>query len=230
MAMKPAVPSINIQDFNKLSSAEQIDVLRCQDARQKTGLLLDAPNGGELMAQLPAQEVYLLAVERGPEHLPELLSLATPEQWSGFLDLDCWDGDQFASDKTHRWLISLLQSEEENVFNVLKEMNFEQLVLIFKSELDIVSGPEADENSDARIDANKRDGGYEINYYTENGAKLFGKLLDVLQSYSPEFFVYIMEAMKSSDGSFTPSLLLALGLLVLSVGIATQLKDSKRIF
>ena len=34
-------------------------------------------------------------------------------------------------------------------------------------------------------------------------------------------FVYIMEAMKSSDGSFTPSLLLAVGLLVLSVGIAT---------
>jgi hypothetical protein len=34
-----------------------------------------------------------------------------------------------------------------------------------------------------------------------------------------------MEAMKSSDGSFTPSLLLAIGLLVLSVAISTQLKD-----
>ena len=31
--------------------------------------------------------------------------------------------------------------------------------------------------------------------------------------------------MKSSNGSFTPSLLLALGLLALSVGITTQLKD-----
>jgi len=38
-------------------------------------------------------------------------------------------------------------------------------------------------------------------------------------------FVYIMEAMKSSDGSFTPSLILATGLLVLSVLITTQLKD-----
>jgi len=38
-------------------------------------------------------------------------------------------------------------------------------------------------------------------------------------------FVYIMEAMKGSDGSFTPSLLLAIGLLVVSVGITTQLKD-----
>jgi hypothetical protein len=197
MAIKPAVPSINTKDFSQLSLVEQVDILRCQDARQKTRLLLDSPNGAELMAQLPAQEVYLLAVERGPEHLPELLSLATPEQWGGFIDLDCWESDQFNSEKTHRWLISLMQGEEEAVFNVLREMNFEQLVLIFKSEMDILSGPEADDNSDARIDANKRDGGYEISYYTENGSKLFGKLLDILQSYSPEFFVYLLEAVRA---------------------------------
>ncbi len=197
MSIKPAMSGINSADFSRLSPAEQIDVLRCQDARQKTSLILDAPNGAELMAQLSAQEVYLLAVERGPEHLPELLSLATPEQWSGFIDLDCWDGDQFNSDNTHRWLISLLQGEEETAFTVLSEMNFEQLVLIFKAEMDILSGPDADENSDARIDAVKRDGGYEISYYTENGSKLFGRLLDVLQSYSPELFVYLLEAVRA---------------------------------
>jgi hypothetical protein len=63
--------------------------------------------------------------------------------------------------------------------------------------MDILSGPEADENSAARIDANKRDGGYEISYYTENGSKLFGKLLVVLQSYSPELFVYLLEAVRA---------------------------------
>jgi MFS family permease len=38
-------------------------------------------------------------------------------------------------------------------------------------------------------------------------------------------FVYVMEALKSADGSFTPALLLAAGLLVVSVLLATQLKD-----
>jgi len=42
-------------------------------------------------------------------------------------------------------------------------------------------------------------------------------------------FVYIMEAMKSSDGSFTPSLLLALGLLVVSGGLVTQMKDPEKL-
>ena len=62
----------------------------------------------------------------------------------------------------------------------------------------------------------------EITYPTPEGTsngliQLFGQGAVV--------FVYIMEAMKSSDGSFTPSLLLAIGLLVLSVAISTQLKD-----
>jgi hypothetical protein len=65
----------------------------------------------------------------------------------------------------------------------------------------------------------------EITYPTPEGTsngliQLFGQAAVV--------FVYIMEAMKTSDGSFTPSLLLALGLLVLSVGIATQLKDPQK--
>jgi MFS family permease len=38
-------------------------------------------------------------------------------------------------------------------------------------------------------------------------------------------FVYIMEALKSADGSFTPALLLAAGLLVISVILTTQMKD-----
>jgi len=65
----------------------------------------------------------------------------------------------------------------------------------------------------------------EITYPTPEGTsngliQLFGQGAVV--------FVYIMEVMKSSDGSFTPSLLLAIGLLMLSVMIATQLKDAKK--
>ena len=41
-------------------------------------------------------------------------------------------------------------------------------------------------------------------------------------------FVFIMEALKTPDGSFTPALLLALGLLVLSALFITQMKDPKK--
>jgi MFS family permease len=41
-------------------------------------------------------------------------------------------------------------------------------------------------------------------------------------------FVYIMEALKTSNGSFTPALLLATGLLVISALLVTQMKDPQR--
>jgi MFS family permease len=53
---------------------------------------------------------------------------------------------------------------------------------------------------------------------TSNGLiQLFGQASVV--------FVYIMSALKTADGSFTPALLLAIGLLVVSVALVTQLKD-----
>ena len=62
----------------------------------------------------------------------------------------------------------------------------------------------------------------EITYPTPEGTsngliQLFGQ--------ASVIFVYIMEALKSGDGSFTPSLLLAIGLLLVSALIITRLKD-----
>ncbi len=57
---------------------------------------------------------------------------------------------------------------------------------------------------------------------TSNGmVQLFGQAAVV--------FVYIMEAMKSANGSFTPSLLFATGLLVISIFLITQMKDPAEI-
>jgi MFS family permease len=56
---------------------------------------------------------------------------------------------------------------------------------------------------------------------TSNGLiQLFGQASVV--------FVYIMEALKTSNGSFTPALLLAIGLLVISAFVVTQMRDTQQ--
>ena len=56
---------------------------------------------------------------------------------------------------------------------------------------------------------------------TSNGLiQLFGQASVV--------FVYIMEALKTPDGSFTPALLLAIGLLIISSLLVTQMKDPQK--
>ena len=56
---------------------------------------------------------------------------------------------------------------------------------------------------------------------TSNGLIQFAGQVSVI-------YVYIMEAMKSANGAFTPSLLLSVGLLVVMVGVITQMKDPPR--
>lgn len=57
---------------------------------------------------------------------------------------------------------------------------------------------------------------------TSNGLiQLFGQAAVV--------FVYIMEALKSADGSFTRALLLAVGLLIISLFFVSQMKDPKEL-
>jgi MFS family permease len=54
---------------------------------------------------------------------------------------------------------------------------------------------------------------------TSNGLiQLFGQASVV--------FVYIMEALKAPDGSFTPALLLTIGLMVVSLLVITRMKDA----
>jgi MFS family permease len=57
---------------------------------------------------------------------------------------------------------------------------------------------------------------------TSNGlVQLFGQVSVV--------FVYIMEALKSANGAFTPALLLAVGLMVVAILLITQLREPKHI-
>lgn len=197
MPINPAIRTVTAAEFAVSPLAEQLDLLRGLDPRQKTRLLIEAPNGAELMAQLPAQDVYLLAVERGPEHLPELLSLATPEQWTAFVDLDCWEGDRFDALKARRWLATLLEGEEPEVCVILRTMNFEQLVLLVHSEVTVLSGPESIEDDDARAEAVRRDGGYELDYRDEVAAKLYGQIFDILYRHEHDLFLYLIEAARA---------------------------------
>ena len=64
----------------------------------------------------------------------------------------------------------------------------------------------------------------EITYPTPEGTS---NGLMQLTGQGAVVFVYIMEALKTADGSFTPALLLAIVLMMVSVALVTQMKDAK---
>jgi hypothetical protein len=189
------------REFARLDRPGQLEALRRASSRQKLRLLLDAGNGEELLALLPPQDVYLLAREFGPDQVSELLTMASPEQWTAFFDFDCWEGDAFDARAARDWLAVLLEGSAAQVAATLQAIDFELLVLMLHCEMQVVSGPEelADEN--AMVEGRRRECGYVLNYHDEDGAKLYGRLIDVLFREAPGFCRYLLEAVRSEGMS-----------------------------
>lgn len=189
------------REFAVLARPEQLDVLRRAGSRQKVRLLIEVADGEELLALLPPQDLFLMARELGPDQIPELLGMATPEQWTTLFDFDCWDGDRFAARNARNWLAVLLDGEEQHVAETLLGLNFELLVLMLHHEVQVLSGPEDIAEEAQRGEVLRRDGGYVLEYRDEEGAKVYGALLDVLFRHAPDFFRYLLEAVRAEGES-----------------------------
>lgn len=195
----PSPASLKAADFAALARPVQLEVLRLASARQKLRLLIDAVDGEELLALLPPQDVYLLACELGFDQIPELLTMASPEQWTAFFDFACWEGDTLGRLAVRQWLTILLQGEAAWIAKTLQELDFELLVLMLLREVQVVSGPEELADEDVMAENRRRERGYVLDYRDEDGAKLFGALIEVLFRRAPDFCRYLLEAVRSES-------------------------------
>jgi hypothetical protein len=202
--MKPASTGSTItpQEFRSLSRTSQLERLRVADADQKALLLTEADHGVELMASMPTQEVFLMIKELGPDQVPEILAMASPEQWMGFFDFECWTGDQIDPARVRFWLALLLEGEDCRVVDALQQISFELLILMVKKEVVVLAGPETVEDEDASAEAERREGGgYQLGYRDEEGARLYGALFNRLFNEVPDFCRYLLEAVRAETES-----------------------------
>ena len=188
--------TITIQEFNALSFAERLEMVRVSDAAFRYQLLLEARDGARIMESLSGQDVFLTLKEVGDEAVESLLPMISPAQFTFAIDLDCWVDDNLDAKEALKWLDYLMQCEEEKILSVVREMNFEMLVLILKKHITIMHGPEDIDEDDVRVEAMRRDGGYEISFHNNEESKLFIKLFEVLFRLDPGFYNYLMESVR----------------------------------
>ena len=188
--------TITSQEFNALSFKDRFEMVRVSDSSFRYNLLLEAHDGPRIMEGLSGQDVFLMLKEVGVEAIEHLMPMVSPDQFTFCLDLDCWSEDYLEADKALQWLEHLLACEEEKILDVAREMNFELLAFILKKHVTILCGPEATDASGARIEAERRDGGYEVSYHNDLEAKLFTTLFDVLFRLDPGFYNYMMTSIR----------------------------------
>ena len=188
--------SITSKEFNALSMEERLEIIRRAQGMQKYNLLIEAGDFAELVPRLPAQEVYLLIKELGFEAAAELFPRLSAFQLTACLDLDGWRGDLMDGAAVFPWLASLLDRSEEETLRLLESLDFSLVVLLFKTFVTVIAGPEDIEDEDARIEALRRDGGYALDFGDPEQAKVVGALLGLLLRQDGQFFSRLLEAVR----------------------------------
>ncbi|PLX74377.1 MAG: hypothetical protein C0615_09515 [Desulfuromonas sp.] len=191
--------TITSQEFNALSYDERLEMVRVSDSEFRFQLLVEAKDGDRLMARLSGQDVFLTLKTIGTEATDLLLPMVSPEQFTFCLDLDCWQGDHFDANKALQWLEDLLGCEEQKILEIVQKMNFELLVLTLKKFVTVLHGPEDIDEDDVRVEAMRRDGGYEFSFAKDEESKLFTRLFDILFRLDPGFYSYLIEATRGES-------------------------------
>lgn len=190
--------SITSKEFNALTPGERLEIIRLARGSQKYNLLLEAHDGEALVAEMAAQELFLLIKEIGREDVGELIAWATTEQFTTFLDLDIWQADQLDPTAMLHWLQLLLDAGEEKVLQAAHQLDFELLVLMVKKFVNISRGPEdASEDDQGGQPAS----GYEVEYLDVEGGKVVGAFLDVLYRLDPQLTHNLLRTVRWEQNS-----------------------------
>ncbi len=187
---------ITAKEFNALSASERLDIIRRATGSQKYNLLIEADDAEALVQRMAAQEVYLLIKELGDQDSTELVPMASIDQFTTFIDLDCWQADLFNGATALNWLALLAEGGEAKVMQAYRQLDFQLLVMMIKKQINVLAGPEDIEDDDVRIEAMHRDCGYEIEYRDSENAKTVGALLDILLRADNEFYQHLLESVR----------------------------------
>jgi len=189
---------ISLAEYNALTTDEQLHMIHQAQGKQKYDLIINAQQVEKLVPQLHPQELYLTINELGAEYSTELIALASTEQLTTLLDLDCWDEDNLSPVLSLYWLELLLSTGEKKVCQLARQMEPELLTLFLKKHLIITRGLEAYDDDDAE-NAKRMEGIYDIEYFSENAAKVIGAILNIWQGQEQQSYLMIMEMIRGEN-------------------------------
>lgn len=189
---------ISLHEFSCLSENEQLDLVRQQQGKDKYTLLINSQRAERLVPRLHPQEIYLALNELGAEDATDLLALASPEQTNLLLDLDCWDNDTLSPILSLHWLGLLLSTGPDNCCRLIRELDAEILALFLNKHLTITHGIEVFDSDDAD-NAKRLESLYDIDYASEDAAKIIGALLRIWSEQEQESYLLVMEMIRSEQ-------------------------------
>lgn len=189
-------PVRDSRPFASLSLQEQKDRVRRADASTRYRMILDVADGRKLVQSLAPQDLFLTIKELGRDEVPELVAMASGEQLTAFVDLDCWRKDLIDAPEALLWLALAMTEGEDEVLKAALAIDFELLVLIMRNFVEVLRGAQAFQDEDNPADYSKCIGAYELEMLQPKYEGLVKSMLDCLYRLDQDFYTHLMEVLR----------------------------------
>jgi hypothetical protein len=120
------------QETRQLRRAELVRRLTDLAPRHRLDAMLEEVDGRALVRSLPAEDVYSTIIDVGLADSTEIVQLATPEQFTTFVDLAAWQKDRIDPLEVLHWLRAARGDDDEEYVAKLQALDVEVLELMFK--------------------------------------------------------------------------------------------------
>lgn len=136
------------QEERQLALARQQRALSSLPARKRMDAIIDSPEAAALVRAMPVLDLYATVSEVGLADAVELVQMATPMQFQGFVDLAAWRRDRLDSAEVLSWLRAARGEGEKDYYDKLKKLDLEILELVLREYVQV---HDIEENPDVRL-------------------------------------------------------------------------------
>ncbi len=144
------VVNLDERRFKKLPPAQYAREIMSLPAKERMAAILDRPDAGAVVQSMPLQDLYVTVMEIGPDDALPLLSMATPEQWTHFFDMECWNKDNILPSQGIEWLERLARAGYQPLVKWLYSVEFFFLIAMIKKWLRVAVKPDDIDLTEAR--------------------------------------------------------------------------------
>ena len=140
----PDVRSLDPEDaeklVEKLEVKDALDFIENAQPKLKYNLILASPFASKIVERLSFEEIYFIVKEIDETTSLELFELTTPEQFEGFLDLECWSKDRPNLLRINKWMSILMAMDDDQFFTRITQIDKVFLVGYLKKYLEVFKG------------------------------------------------------------------------------------------
>lgn len=189
--MKEVKPRIDSSFITK----EQIKNILALPGKNRIEIILSSPYAADLVAKIPAIEIFLTIKEVGEHDALDLISLTTPEQLTYLLDLDLWDKDQISPERFLFWLEILEQCGANKLRQFFHTADMELFVSALRKVLRVHQNANPEEEPAEIRDSTlfSLDQIYYIEFGDKKYAPLLMRLLHFLSASLPDIYQTLMQ-------------------------------------